>query len=108
MPLLRFRAIEAKDICNISTDLVDELQALLNCPRDYFTLESVQSLFIQDGGFVSGSPVVEIAWFDRGEKIQDKAAEIVTNSLKSVGYKNVDVIFSKLEEGCYYENGKHF
>jgi hypothetical protein len=108
MPLLRFRAIEAKDICAISTDLVDELQALLQCPRDYFTLESVQSLFIQDGGFVNGSPVIEIAWFDRGQEIQDKVAAIVTNYMHSAGYKSVDVIFTKLEEQCYYENGKHF
>jgi hypothetical protein len=108
MPLLRFRAIEAQDICTISASLVDDLQALLQCPRDYFTLEAIQSIFIKDGGFTNGSPVIEIAWFDRGQEVQDKVAEIVTNYMKSVGYNNLDVIFTKLDENKYYENGKHF
>ena len=108
MPLIRFRAIEAKDICTISTNLVDDLQKLLDCPRDYFSLEAVQSIFIKDGAFTNGSPLVEIAWFDRGQNTQDKVAKVVTDYLKSVGYNNLDVVFTKLDENKYYENGEHF
>lgn len=108
MPILRFRAIEPKNICIISKDLIDDLQNLIQCPRDYFTLEVVQSLFIKDGDFSEGYPVVEVSWFDRGQKIQDKAAEIITEHIHSLGYADVDVIFTSLDTNKYYENGSHF
>ncbi|GIM27609.1 hypothetical protein CPJCM30710_02750 [Clostridium polyendosporum] len=108
MPILRLRAIEPKKICTISTELIDELQQLIKCPRESFTLEVVQSLFIKDGEFVDGNPLVEISWFDRGQEIQDKTALIVTKYVNSMGYKDVDVIFKALDKNKYYENGKHF
>ncbi len=108
MPLLRLRAIEPNKICLMSKELVDELQQLLQCPRDYFTLEAINSIFIRDGEFAAGSPVVEVSWFDRGQEIQDKAAKIITQHVQSIGYNNVDVIFIALDEKKYYENGIHF
>lgn len=108
MPLIRLRAMEPKKICVVSKELVDELQQLLQCPRDYFTVEAVNSTFIKDGEFVNGSPVIEVSWFDRGQEIQDKAAVIITKYIQSIGYNNVDVIFMELNENRYYENGIHF
>jgi hypothetical protein len=108
MPALKFKSIDAKKTCTISKELIDELQALLQCPRDYFSIEVVQSLFIMDGEFVNGSPVVEVSWFDRGQDVQDKAAKIITKYINSIDCPNVDVIFYKLEESSYYENGEHF
>ncbi|QGU94664.1 DUF1904 family protein [Clostridium bovifaecis] len=108
MPALKFKAIEAKNICSISKALVDELQEIVQCPRDYFTLEVAQSTFISDGEFVEGYPVVEVSWFDRGQEVQDKVAKAVTKHIKAIGYANVDVIFVALKENEYYENGDHF
>lgn len=108
MPLLRIRAMEAKKICTISKSMVDELQQLLECPRDYFQLEVIHSTFIRDGEFIDGSPVIEVSWFDRGQDIQDKTAKIITKYIQSIGYNNIDVIFTALEESKYYENGSHF
>lgn len=108
MPILRLRAIEPKKICTISKGLVDELQDLIKCPRDSFTLEAVQSEFIKDGEFVDGYPLVEISWFDRGQEIQDKTAGIITKYVQSIGYDDVDVVFKALDKNKYYENGKHF
>ncbi|MBU3136191.1 DUF1904 domain-containing protein [Clostridium gasigenes] len=108
MPILKFKAIEAQKICSISKQLVDELQVLLECPRDYFTLEVAEEKFIRDGEFVDGNPVIKISWFDRGQEIQDKVAEKVTKYVNGIGYENVDIIFTVLEENKYYENGKHF
>jgi hypothetical protein len=108
MPTLKFSAVESKKICSISKSLVDELQMLLDCPRDYFNIESVQSVFIKDGEYVDGYPFVEISWFDRGQELQDKVAEIVTRYVHSLGYDDVDVIFTILQKERYYENGKHF
>ena len=108
MPMIRFKAIEAEKVCEISKDLIDELQELIQCPRDYFSLAVDRSLYIRDGEFVKGEPVVEVAWFDRGQDVQDKAAKIITKYVNSKGYKSVDVIFTTLNENKYYENGEHF
>lgn len=108
MPIMRFKAIEVTKVCKISKELIDELQELIQCPRDYFTIEVDQSVYIKDGYIVEGSPVVEVAWFDRGQQIQDKAAKIITKYINSAGYPNVDVIFFSLDESRYYENGEHF
>lgn len=108
MPILKFNGVEPKKLCIISKELVDELEELIKCPRDYFSLEVIQAVYIKDGEFVDGSPRVEIAWFDRGQEVQDKTAKIITKYVNSIEYPNVDVIFSVLDEKKYYENGEHF
>jgi len=108
MSALRLKSIDSKKVFVISKDLVDELQELIQCPRDYFSIELSQSSFIFDGEFVEGPPEVDVFWFDRGQEIQDKTAKIITKHIDSIGYKNVDVIFHTLEESRYYENGEHF
>ncbi|MFL0267114.1 DUF1904 family protein [Candidatus Clostridium radicumherbarum] len=108
MPALKFKAINTEKLRRISKELIDELEDLLQCPRSYFSLEIPQVLFIMDGEYVAGSPVVEVAWFDRGQEVQDKAAQIITKYVNTMGYKDVDVIFTKLKENRYYENGEHF
>ena len=108
MPALKLKSIDAKKALTISKNLIDELQELIQCPRNYFSIESTQSLFIVDGEFTEGPPVVEVSWFDRGQEIQDKSAKIITKYVNSIGYENVDVIFHVLEGNRYYENGVHF
>ncbi len=108
MPALKLKSIDPKKAITISKILIDELQETIKCPRDYFTIELIQSQFIIDGGYVDGSPVVEISWFDRGQETQDKVAKIITKHINSIGYENVDIIFNILENSRYYENGEHF
>lgn len=108
MPALKFKSIEGKKLITISKVLIDELEGLLKCPRSYFTLEVIESRFIQDGSYVEGNPMIEVAWFDRGQEIQDEAAEIITRNINSIGYKDVDIIFTMLDKSKYYENGVHF
>jgi len=52
--------------------------------------------------------MVEVAWFDRGQEIQDETARIITKYINLAGYENVDVIFFPLNKSNYYENGSHF
>ena len=108
MPQLKIQGMEVNDICKISAGIVKEMQELLECPKSYFTLECINSTFIMDGEIVKPCPTVEVAWFDRGQEVQDSMAKIITNHIQSAGYKDVDVIFSILEENKYYENGEHF
>lgn len=108
MPALKFKSIDENKALSISKQLIDELQELIQCPREYFSIELVQSKFIMDGIFVEGPQMVDVFWFDRGQEVQDKAAKIITKHINSVGYENVDIIFYSLEKNKYYENGEHF
>lgn len=108
MPALKFKSIGAEKIRGISKELIDELEELLQCPRSYFSLEISQSIYIKDGDFAPGSPIVEVFWFDRGQELQDKAAKIITRYMNSIGHKEIDVIFIGLNKNRYYENGEHF
>jgi hypothetical protein len=108
MPQLKMTGVEVNDICKISVALVQEMQKLLECPKNYFTLECVDSTYIMDGEIVKACPTVEVAWFDRGQEVQDNMAKIITKYIYLAGYKDVDVIFTVLEEKRYYENGDHF
>lgn len=108
MPQIKIKGVAGKEICLISSELIDELQELLQCQRSYFSIECVNSTFIMDGNYVDPYPVIEVAWFDRGQELQDKSAEIITKHIQNLGYKEVDVIFSLLDKKSYYENGVHF
>jgi hypothetical protein len=108
MPQIKIRSIEIKEICSISTQLINELERIIKCPRSYFTVEHVPSTFISDGNIVAGYPFVEVGWFDRGQEIEDKVALSITKCVQSLGYENVDVVFTALKQNDYYENGEHF
>ena len=108
MPMLKFKGIETQEVCTISKNLIDQLQELIQCPRDYFNLSVDKSVYIKDGKIIKGEPIVEVSWSDRGQEVQDKVAQIITKHVNSLEYPNVDVIFFTLDESKYYENGEHF
>lgn len=108
MPFLRFKSVEQDKLMAISTNLVDELVDIVGAPRDYFSLEFIPATFIMDGTFISGTPLVEVAWFSRTQDIQDEVAMCITRHLQQVGYTSADVYFTKLKRERYYENGEHF
>ena len=108
MPQLKIRGVEVEKICSFSKNLIDELEAIINCPRSYFTIEHISSTFIADGSVSKAYPFVEVLWFARGQDVQDKTAVAVAKAFQNAGYENVDVIFTALQEKDYYENGIHF
>lgn len=108
MPILTFKNIERQSVLDMSTALVNELEALIQVPRDYFTVEHVDSMFIKDGKEADQYPLVFVSLFDRGAEVEDKTAKIITRHVQQSGYKDVDVIFTILERHRYYENGEHF
>jgi len=108
MPQIKMRGVQTNTICKLSKQLIDELSVLTQSPRDDFTLEVIQSTFILDGEVVPGYPFVEIAWFDRGQEMQDQVAKAITRILNEADYPSVDIMFSILKKPCYYENGEHY
>ncbi|KJR45645.1 hypothetical protein UF75_3966 [Desulfosporosinus sp. I2] len=108
MPQIKMRGIETEIVRKLSKKLIYELAEMTQSPRDYFTLEVIHSTFVMDGEVVPGYPFVEIAWFDRGQEIQDQVAQAISGLLKEAGCPNVDIMFTVLEKPRYYENGEHY
>ena len=52
MPALILKSIEENKVCAFSKALIDDLEQLLACPRDYFSLELLESKFISDGAML--------------------------------------------------------
>lgn len=108
MPQLTFKGIKRQIVINISKALVDELQTIINVPREHFALDHVDSMYIMDGKEADEYPLVYVNMFDRGKEAEGKVAKAITRHVHNAGYKNVDVIFTILERSRYYENGEHF
>lgn len=49
MPQLIIRGMRKQDIQAISKTMVDQLTDIIGCPRDYFTIECLETAFIRDG-----------------------------------------------------------
>lgn len=108
MPQIKVRGIDKEKILPINTKLINELTNIIGCPENYFTIEHIPSVFIKNGLIDNGYPFIEVAWFDRGQQIQDKVAQCITTFIHNIGYKDVDIFFTVFKENNYYENGKHF
>lgn len=111
MPHLRFRAVEFDHVKAISLTLVDELQPLMACPREDFTVEHVSTTFIFDGEVSDADPFVEVLWFDRGQAVQDQVAGVITRAVREAledAELDVAVIFTALSPNAYYDNGNHY
>ncbi|RKD22374.1 protein of unknown function [Caminicella sporogenes DSM 14501] len=108
MPQLKIRGIEAEKIKRISKELIDELTEVVGCPRDYFTIECFNTTSIFDGEIVQTYPFIEVAWFDRGQEVQDKVAKIITKYIHSLNIESLDIAFTVFNKNSYYENGEHF
>lgn len=108
MPQLVIRGMKKEHVQAISKTLVDELTNIVGCPSDYFTIEFVEACYIKDGLDVSGTPLIQVNWFDRGQAIQDAAAQAIDRQIRSAGYAQIEIFFVVLEETKYYENGSHY
>ena len=106
MPHIIIKGMRIADVQKISKQMMDELEVIIDCPREYFTLEVVESAFIVDGERVTKDPFVQINWFDRGPEVQNKTAVAITRHICNAGYGNVEMFFIMLERSNYYENGK--
>lgn len=107
MPMIKVKGISKDEVLKESTELIDRLVEVIECPRDYFTIELIENLFIFDGKEVEAPSIIEVAWFNRGQEVQDKVAKIITEHFKK-DRACLDVIFMDLETESYYENGVHF
>ncbi|GAB6181414.1 DUF1904 domain-containing protein [Desulfotomaculum defluvii] len=108
MPQIIIRGIELEIVKTMSIDLLMGLHRIIGCPLDDLTLECNTSTFVKNGALDKGYPFVEVAWFDRGQTVQDQVAKEITAHIQRAGYSNIDIMFTTLEKIKYYENGQHF
>lgn len=111
MPHFRFRAIDVAKVRNLASPLISNLQGLMQCPAADFTIEHIPSTFIGFEDKPGPYPFVEILWFDRGQEVQDRTAEIITRLVREElgsGEECVAVIFHSLTKTAYYDNGAHY
>lgn len=108
MPQLIFKGIAKEAVKGISEKLVNELQEIIACPRDYFTLEVPETAYVLDGQEVSGNPLIQVNWFDRGQSVQDRTAAAIDKHVRQAGYNQIEIFFVRLAEPSYYENGRHY
>lgn len=94
MPQIKFRGIEVEQVKGISKELLQELQRVIEYPPDDLTFECISSVYIANGDITAGYPFVEVAWFDRGQQVQDDVAKIITRFVQQTGQPSVDVIFT--------------
>ncbi|SDK72847.1 DUF1904 domain-containing protein [Natronincola ferrireducens] len=108
MPQIKVRGIAPEELCKIDLPMVDKLTEIVGCPRDYFEIEYIQSVAIRNGKIDEVYPFIEVAWFDRGQEIQDQVAKTIYDFVQQIGIKNLDIAFIYFEKNNYYENGEHF
>jgi hypothetical protein len=108
MPQLIFKGITIDQVKKISTPLVQELAELCQCDTDNFTLEILHSTFVFNETEVPGFPFIDVKWFDRGQEVQDKFAEITTKHIQLLNIPEVEIAFTVYLESAYYLNGKNF
>lgn len=108
MPQLIFKGVNLDTVKEISIKLVNELSLITDSPRDFFTLECVETQFIFDGELTDLYPLIEVKWFDRGQSCKDRVAVTIDKALKPFGYTSTEIFFTALEKEDYYENGKHY
>lgn len=109
MPHLRFRFLTEEKAAELSAKMVPELAQLTQTPVDHYTLELIPTKLFLGGKSVTGDPFCEVLWFDRGQDVQDKAAELITRHLRTLHPEgDLVVCFQPLLRAAYYENGRHF
>jgi hypothetical protein len=106
MPHIVIRGISIEQMKTISKPLVGELAGICECGEDNFTFEIVHSTFVFNGEEVPPFSLIEVKWFERGQEVRDKFADVVTKYIMSVDVSEVEVVFIPFSEPAYYINGK--
>jgi len=107
MPHIRIRGIEKEVVTAVGKELVDEMVDLMKCPKEAITLEYIETLYINEGVENTGIlPMVEIAWFYRGQEVKQEVAQAVTRIIKSQKpLDRVVVYFTDMIKEHYFVNG---
>nr|WP_321242466.1 DUF1904 family protein [uncultured Tolumonas sp.] len=108
MPHIRCRGMQRDTVVAISETLVEQLAELTKAPAAHFTIEYIPAEFIATRFGGQAYPFIELFWFDRGQEMQDAAAQLITSIVKSKLEMDVAVVVQPLQRTNYYDNGQHY
>jgi hypothetical protein len=108
VPQLILHAYDTNDVCKNSQTLLEALADVMDTPIDWFTIEVMSSQFVFGNQVIKGAPKIEVLWFERGQEVQDKAAKLIDDWSKALGYADLEMWFTPLDKSRYYENGEHY
>lgn len=109
MPHIRVRGLSKDQVQNLSFILAKELAPIMSTSEDNFTIEKVESDFFVQGRPTTGDPLIEVAWFEREQAVQDLSAQRITSLVRQISKSDsICVVFIALAKSAYYENGEHF
>ena len=108
MPHIRCRGMQRDIVVAISETLVEQLAELTKAPAAHFTIEYIPAEFIATRFGGQAYPFIELFWFDRGQEMQDAAAQLITSIVKSKLEMDVAVVVQPLQRTNYYDNGQHY
>ena len=108
MPHIRCRGMQRDIVVAISETLVEQLAELTKTPAAHFTIEYIPAEFIATRFGGQAYPFIELFWFDRGQEMQDAAAQLITSIVKSKLEMDVAVVVQPLQRTNYYDNGQHY
>lgn len=110
MPHIRCRGMQREMVVAISETLVEQLAELTQAPAAHFTVEYIPAEFIATRFGGQAYPFIELFWFDRGQEIQDAAAQLITSIVKAElgSESDVAVVVQPLTRTGYYDNGQHY
>ncbi len=108
MPHIRCRGMQRDTVVAISETLVEQLAELTKAPAAHFTIEYIPAEFIATRFGGQAYPFIELFWFDRGQEMQDAAAQLITSIVKSKLEMDVAVVVQPMQRTNYYDNGQHY
>ena len=106
MPHLLIRGVRAEQLQTAALPLIEQLAELCDCGIDNFTLNCLHTTsVIADSPDSPSFAFVEVGWFERGQSIRSRFAQIVTRTIMKLGFEEVEIVFVAYREDCYYVNG---
>jgi phenylpyruvate tautomerase PptA (4-oxalocrotonate tautomerase family) len=110
MPHIRCRGMQRDVVVAISETLVERLAELTKAPAAHFTIEYIPAEFIATRFGGQAYPFIELFWFDRGQEMQDAAAQLITSVVKAHLDQDheIAVVVHPLVRSNYYDNGQHY
>ncbi len=96
MPRIVVRGMKKEDVREVSAELLETVEKIIQRPKDAFTLESVESVSYFDKKEVS-QVYIEISWKSRPTEVCKEVAEAINPLIKGFGYEKVFVYFKDLD-----------
>lgn len=106
MPQLLVRGISPERMASVSAGLVEELADICGCPASDFTIDCLPVASVFGGKLVDTFPFIEVAWFDRGQRIRDETAAAIAKHLRIAGVEEAETAFVVYRKDSYYANGE--